>query len=120
MEHTGADDHVEGLAHGPRIEQVALEQFQIIQTVPLLEKALVRERGFGQIEGDDLVLRIHVGRISGLYGSAARDEDSKVPARATARPEHRPVKRRIAYLMVALANLFREVRAGRGIGEHLV
>src|SRR5207237_8693752 len=102
------------------LEQIASEQLEIAQRVPLLKESLVSERGFREVEPDHLVLGVHVRCISGLHRPAASDEDAKPALRAPAWPQYGRVQRRIADLVIAFANLLAKVGKRLGIGERLV
>src|SRR5579864_436472 len=105
MQHAGAKNDIELLIELADLEQIAPEQLEISKTVPLLKESFVSERCLREVEPDHLVFTAHIGRISRLHRPAASDEDAQSPLRAPAWPQYGRVQRRIADLVIALANL---------------
>ena len=120
MNDAGAQDDVEPLAERRQLQQIALQKAQIGQAVPLLQEALVRQRGLGQVDADHLVVPIHERRVGCLDGPASGDENLQLPRRFSARPEDWRIARRITDLTVPAVDRFLEVRERLRIGERLI
>jgi hypothetical protein len=120
MQHPSAYDEIEVAADLADIHQIAIEQAQVRQRVLVLQKSLVAQACFGEVDANHLAVAVGERKPRRLHGSAAGHENRELVARAPFRPKHRRPQAWIAHLVAAFRDCRPKIERRGRIGMALV